>query len=333
MPNGKVPVSQLFGGNTLGCIAFLALSLCCPSGLFAGAITLGSAQSFAVLGGAGVTVAAPSGTVVSGSIGDYPDTFSSITGYPAYLELLNGSFYYNASGGLPAVAQQAQADENTAYTALSSLPTSMNETGIIMGSGGTVSTLLPGVYTFANTSAQVDGMLTLDFQNASNAIFVFQIGTTLTTGSGAEINVINANPTDAIYWQVGSSATLGSGTSFAGNILASASITLGTGASILCGRAFADTGAVSMDGTNLISDNCGLTNTSTGYSSAGATDFGSYGFSGVSQVSSVPEPGTFLLLGISLGGFLLKYSAGTRQTRPLRLGRVAKVIERPLLTI
>jgi type VI secretion system secreted protein VgrG len=132
-------------------------------------------------------------------------------------------------------------------------------------------------------------------------MFVFQIGTTLTTGSSASIVVEGGNSTDSIYWEVGSSATLGSSTAFAGNILASASITLDPSASILCGRALADTGSVTLSSTNLISDNCSVDSFSTG-----ATDFGSDGFSGVT--STTPEPGTFLLLGIGLAGIIVKYS-------------------------
>jgi type VI secretion system secreted protein VgrG len=70
--------------------------------------------------------------------------------------------------------------------------------------------------------------LTLDFQNLSNALFVFQTGSTLTTASSSPVSVINGNSADGIFWQVGSSAALGSSTVFAGNILADASVTLNT---------------------------------------------------------------------------------------------------------
>jgi type VI secretion system secreted protein VgrG len=106
--------------------------------------------------------------------------------------------------------------------------------------------------------------------------------------------VTNGVASDSIFWQVGSSATLGTTTTFAGNILALDSITLTTGAKIECGRAFAQTGAVTLD-TNDISNNCSIDNFG-----SGATDYGSNGFSGV------PEPGTFLLLGIGLAGFVVK---------------------------
>jgi type VI secretion system secreted protein VgrG len=279
----------------------MAVLLCCPSAVFAGLITLGSAQSFAVLGRASVATASPCCTVVSGNLGDYPYTLTSITGFPSPGSLVNGSFY--ASDQLPLVAQQAQADENTAYNALAALQSTANESGIHLGTGGAVSTLLPGVYTFS-AAAEVDGALTLNFNGQSNAAFVFQIGTSLTTGSSAAIDVTGGNSTDSIYWVVGTSATLGTSTIFAGNILASDSITLDPSASIACGRAFAYTGLVTMADTNFISDNCSVYNTLTGYSSTGPTDFGSYGFSGNSQAGIAPEPGTLLLLGIGLAGLV-----------------------------
>jgi type VI secretion system secreted protein VgrG len=298
----KFLVRKLFGRRTagVGMLVFMAVSLCCPSAVFAGAITLGSAQNFAVLGGAGIMVNG-SGSVVSGNIGDYPYDLASITGFPAAGTLVNGIMYAadNNPGPAPGIADQAQIDENTAFSALVGLTSTANLAGVVLGSGPGAtpgySTLLPGVYSFPSTSAQVDGTLTLNFNGESNAEFVFQIGSTLTTGSSAAIVVEGGNSTDSIYWEVASSATLGSSTAFAGNILASASITLDSSASIVCGRALADTGSVTLTSTNLISDNCTVDNFSTG-----ATDFGSNGFSGVA--STTPEPGTFLLLCVGLAG-------------------------------
>ena len=291
-------------GSGVCALLVITAALTFPTGALAGAITLGSAQDFTVLGAAGVSVGGTNGTVVSGNLGDYPDSLSSITGFPSPGSLVNGSFY--ASDALPLIAQQARQDENTAYNSLVGLSSTANETGITLGTGGTVSTLLPGVYSFFG-SAEVDGALTLDFNGLSNASFVFQIGTTLTTGSSASINVIGGNSTDAIYWQVGSSATLGSSTTFVGNILAADAITLNPFASIACGRAFAYTAAVTMADRNFISNNCALSNTLAGYSSSGPTDFGSRGFSG----QAAPEPGTFALLGIGLWG-VAKYFKKTR---------------------
>ena len=162
-------------------------------------------------------------------------------------------------------------------------------------------TLAPGVYCFS-TSAQLTGTLTLDAQNNPNAVFVFQIGSTLTTASSSSVNVINGGSLSGVYWQVGSEATLGTDTMFAGNILALASVTLDPRADILCGRAFALTGAVTLK-DNFISNNNSLEDFGSGRS-----DFGSYGFSGGSgdATPGVPEPGTLTLLSVGLGaGFIL----------------------------
>jgi hypothetical protein len=106
-------------------------------------------------------------------------------------------------------------------------------------------TLTPGVYCFAS-SAQLTGTLTLDAQGDPNAVFIFQTGSTLTTASGSSVLLINNASSCGVFWQVGSSATLGTGTSLAGSIVALTSITLNTGASV-AGRALARNGAVTLD--------------------------------------------------------------------------------------
>ena len=142
-----------------------------------------------------------------------------------------------------ALAQQAQIDLNTAYNTLALLPFTTDLSGQNLG---TVGTLTPRIYKFSS-SAQLTGTLTLDALGDPNALFVFQIGSTLTTASGATINVINGGANSGVFWDVGSSATLGTSTTFAGNILALQSITISTSARILCGRALAETGAVTRD--------------------------------------------------------------------------------------
>jgi hypothetical protein len=114
-------------------------------------------------------------------------------------------------------------------------------------------TLTPGVYKV--DAALLTGTLILNFQGNPNAVFVFQIGSTLTTASGASVVAINTGSgsgmTNNVYWQVGSSATLGTNTTFVGNILALTDIHLQTGTIITCGRALARNGVVTMD-TNAI---------------------------------------------------------------------------------
>jgi type VI secretion system secreted protein VgrG len=138
------------------------------------------------------------------------------------------------------------------------------------------------------------GTLTLDFDGTPSQPFVFQIGSTLTTASASVVNVLNGSSNSAIYWEVGSSATLGTSTVFAGNILADQSVTLNNTAKILCGRAIALNAAVTMD-TNTISNNCSFG----GDFGSGRSDFGSTGFSGVTA-TRVPEPASGLLLTMGL---------------------------------
>ncbi|MEP7336746.1 MAG: ice-binding family protein, partial [Acidobacteriota bacterium] len=206
--------------------------------------SLGTAQNFAILGGSTVTNVPDAGTIVNGDLGVWPG--AAITGFPP--GIVNGTI--NAGN---AVAMQAQSDLTTAYNALAGLPCGTNLTGMDLGG----MTLAPGVYCF-NTSAQLTGTLTLDAQGNPDASFIFQIGSTLVTASNAAVQVINGAQGCGAFWQVGSSATLGTGTSFIGSILAEASITLTDGVT-LSGRALARTAAVTMDSNVVTRTTCAPT--------------------------------------------------------------------------
>ena len=189
-------------------------------------IFLGLADRFAVLGGSGVT--STGNTVLNGDLGVSPGT--AITGFAP--GIVNGAIHNN-----DAVAIQAQTDALAAYNSLAGETPNQNLTGQDLGG----QTLNPGVYYFSS-SAQLTGTLTL----SGTGDFVFQIGSTLTTASSSSVLLINGAQADNVFWQIGSSATVGDGTSFDGSIIADSSITMDTGAS-LSGRALALNGAVSLD--------------------------------------------------------------------------------------
>ena len=202
---------------------------------------LGTAGGFAVLAGSTVTSAGAS-TVV-GDIGVSPGT--AVTGFPPGIVL--GTVH----GGDP-VAVQAQSDLAIAYNNITSQACGTNLSGQDLGE----LTLTTGVYCF-NTAATLNGTLTLDAQGDPEAVFIFQIGTTLITGSNSSVVTINgAVACQKAFFQIGSSATIGLDTIFQGNILAFTSITVNAGASFN-GRAMAQNGAVTLDTNNVFI--CNLT--------------------------------------------------------------------------
>jgi type VI secretion system secreted protein VgrG len=238
-------------------------------------VALGTAANFAVLGGSAVTNTGP--TDITGSLGVWSG--SSITGAGSIV---------GASLASGPVSEQAQSDTTAALTIISGLTPTTSLTGLDLG---TVGVLTPGVYTFSS-SAGLTGNLVLNFASDPTGTVVFEIDSTLTTASDSTVIMENAAPTAEVIWDVGSSATLGTGTAMVGTIIANQSITLNTGASITCGRAIAQVGAVTME-SNSISTACSATN------GAGVP---------------IPEPGSMLLLAASLAGMAVVRWASLRRS-------------------
>lgn len=203
----------------------------------AGSASAQTLATFAVLAGSTVTNTGP--TVINGNLGLSPGT--AITGFPPGVVTAPYAIY-----NTDAVAAQAQSDLTAAYNVLAARPSTANLSGQDLG--GMV--LQPGVYSF-DTSAQLTGTLTFDAAGDPNAVFVVNIGSTLTTAAASSVVLVNGAQAINVYFRVGSSATLNAATMFQGNILALSSITLITGSTIECGSALARNGAVTLD-TNII---------------------------------------------------------------------------------
>jgi Ice-binding-like len=246
---------------------------------------LGTAGAFAILGGAGVAVNG-TGSAITGSVGGCC-VATAVTGYPAGFTDSGGTVYN--TGTLPAGAEtSAQADLGTAITALSGL------TPVISESTLNGLTLTPGYYSIG--ALTLTGTLTLNAEGNPNALWVFVESSTLTTASGSNVTVINdgSGTGVGVYWVMGASANLGGTTgpsTFYGNILASTSITVGTGVTDSCGSLLTTTASVTLAGDDTIDAGC----------QGGGTLNGT---TITPNASSVPEPGTFFFVAPALAGLL-----------------------------
>ncbi|KAM0263197.1 hypothetical protein ACHAQJ_001352 [Trichoderma viride] len=216
-------------------LRFLRSALIFAVTINAQTVNLGTAISFAVLGGQTVTNTGPS--TVNGDVGVYPGT--AIVGFPPGV-ITNGTTH-----AADAQALQAQSDITTAYNDAAGRASTVNLSGQDLGG----LTLVPGVYTF-DTSAQLTGTLTLNGGGDPNSVWIFQIGSTLTTATASRVLLLGGASFCNVFWQVGSSATIGAATTFTGNILALTSITLVTGATSN-GGLYARNGAVTLDSNNV----------------------------------------------------------------------------------
>src|ERR1700733_6221624 len=207
-------------------------------------VGLGTAGSFGVLGGQSVTNTGPS--VINGDLGVSPGT--SVTGFPP--GTVNGAIH-----SADAVAGGAQSDLTTAYNDAAGRSPTANISAAI----GAGQTLTPGVYKAASP-LHVGGSLTLDAQGDPNAVFIFQVPSTLITASASSVILTNGAQACNVFWQVGSSATLGTHSRFTGTVLALTSISVTTGDTI-AGRVLARNGSVTLDDDTITVPSCAITST------------------------------------------------------------------------
>ena len=208
-------------------------------------VLLGTASDYAVL--AASTVTNIGFTTLDGSLGLYPGT--SVTGFPPGLVLPPGTTDVTSS-----VAQQAQSDVLVAYVDASDRPVSSTTTADLVNL-----TLQGGVYAGPDHAPlSLSGPLVLDGANDLTSVFIFQTDSSLITASASTVTLINGAQACNVFWQVGSSATLGSGSVFVGNILAQSSITVANNATVE-GRALAMTGAVTLDDDTFVRPSCAVT--------------------------------------------------------------------------
>jgi hypothetical protein len=218
-------------------------------------VNLRTAGSFAVLAGSGITNTGP--TTITGDVGSFETP--SVTGFDSVEQ--DGT---NHEGD--AVTQKAKTDLTTAYNeAAGSGPPAEVDTEL----GGR--TLTPGVY--GGPTLGITGTLTLDTLGDPAAVFIFQAGSTLITASSSKVIVLNGGTACNVFWQVGSSATLGTDSTLIGSVLATTSITATTGATIQ-GRLLAQNGAVTLDTNTITNTGCA---TGTPGGSDGGTPGGSDG--------------------------------------------------------
>jgi len=245
------------------------------------AIDLGTAGSFAVLGGSAVTNTGSS--VLNGDLGLSPDTL--LKGFPP--GTLNGGLHYTDS-----VAADAQSDLTTAYVTAANLtpPTSAGLSDL----NGLV--LVGGIYSGGALSLPVGGEVTLDAEGDSTSVWVFQASSSLIAQSGSSVTLINgANPCN-VFWQVTSSATIGTNADFVGTVMALTSIQAQTGATIE-GRLLARNGAVTLDDNVITSTDCtpvtatGTLPTGVSLDTTGTTTTGIYGPNAETRAAAPPAGG------------------------------------------
>lgn len=227
-----------FLGAPIALSLVLGVAAASPAGATQAPIGLGTASTFAVL--AGTTVTNTGSSTISGDVGVSPG--SAVTGFSSVTQS-NGT----VDAGNPAAAQ-AQADLTTAYGDAASAGPSTSVPADLTGL-----TLSAGVYT--GGAIGLSGTVTLNGQDNPNSVFIFQAASTLITGSSSKVLLTNGAQACNVFWQVTSSATLGTASVFDGTIMALTSITAGTGASV-AGRLLVRNGGVTLQADTITTPTC-----------------------------------------------------------------------------
>jgi hypothetical protein len=282
-------VKQRYGSGAIGTasLALVVMLALASSSQAATSVGLGTADSFALLAGSGVTNTGPS--VINGDLGTSPTP--AVTGFGgAPNGTVNGSIHQ-----ADALAGQAQDDLTTAYNnAAGQGPANTLATEL----GG--QTLTPGVYNSESGTFGITGALTLNAQGDPNAVFIFQTASTLISASASRVNLINGAQPCHLFWKVGSSATLGTSSSFAGNILSLQSISLNSGVTV-AGRLLARNGAVTLIDDTVTRVPCG-TGSSGGGGGGGGGGSGGGGSGGGGGAGSGNGGPTVQITGVPGGG-------------------------------
>jgi hypothetical protein len=194
--------------------------------------------------------------------------------------------------GAPQVLGQTHVDDAVAIEAKNDLTTAYNEAASRPSNGSAGTDLagqvfLPGVRTASSSLLLSSGSVTLDAQGNPDAVFIFQIGSTLITASNTTVLLVNGAQACNVFWQVGSSATLGTGTHFVGTIMALATITANTAATIQ-GRLLAQTGAVNLETNTITTSNCASSGGGTETTTGAGTETTTAGSPGATTTSPAP---------------------------------------------